>query len=56
MHSNCMLVSVANLLVRHMVFVVNVQTPPIASHLKVLDLSLDFCCQDPALTGIKVGE
>ena len=43
MHSNCILDSVANLLVRHMVFVGNVQKSPIASHLKGLDLSLDFC-------------
>ena len=31
------------LLVRHMVFVGNVQKSPIASHLKGLDPSLDFC-------------
>ena len=54
MHSNCILDSVANLLVRHMVFVGNVQTFPIASHMKGLEPSLDFCCQCPALTGIKV--
>ena len=53
MHSNCVLDSVANILVRHMVFVGNVQKSPIASHLKGLDL--DFCCQGPALTGIKEG-
>ena len=45
MHSNCILDSVANLLVRQMVFVGNVQMSPIASHLKGLDPSLDFCCQ-----------
>ena len=51
MHSICILLdSVANLLVRHMVFVGN-----IAFHLKGLDPSLDFCCQGPALTGIKEG-
>ena len=44
--------SVANLLVRHMVFVGNVQKSSIASHLKGLDSSLDFSCQCPALTGI----
>ena len=55
MHSSCILDSVANLLVRHMVFVGNVQKSPIASHLKGLDSSLDFCCQGPALTGIKEG-
>ena len=55
MHSNCILDSVANLLVRHMVFVGNGQKSPIASHLKGLDPSLDFCCQGPALTGIKEG-
>ena len=56
MHSSCILVSVANLLVRHIVFVGNVQKSPAASHLKGLDPSLDFCCQCPALTGIKEGE
>ena len=55
MHSNCILDSVANLLIRHMVFVGNVQKSPIASHLKGLDPSLDFWCQDPTLTGIKEG-
>ena len=53
MHSSCILNSVANLLVRHIVFVGNVQKSPIASHPKGLDPSLDFCCQSPALTGIK---
>ena len=46
MHSNCILDSVAKLLVRHMIFVGNVQKSPIESHLKGLD---------PALTGIKEG-
>ena len=57
MHSSCILDSVANLLVRHMVFVHvgNVQKSPIASHLKGLNPSLDFCCQVPALKGIKEG-
>ena len=55
MHSNCILDSVVNLLVCHMVFVGNVQMSPIASHLKSLDPSLDFCCQGPALTSIKEG-
>ena len=55
MHSNCVLDSVANLLVRLMVFVGNVQNSPTASHLKGLDSSLEFCCQGPALTGIKEG-
>ena len=55
MHSGCILDSVASLLVRHMVFVGNVNKSPIASHLKGLDPSLDFCCQGPALTGIKEG-
>ena len=49
MHSICILDFVANLLVRHMVFVGNIRK----SHLKGLDPSLDFCCQDPALSGIK---
>ena len=53
MHSTCILDSVANLFVRHVVFVGNVQKSHIASHLKGLDPSLDFCCQGPALTGIK---
>ena len=43
MHSSCILDSVANLLVRHMVFVGYIQKSPIASHLKGLDPSLDFC-------------
>ena len=37
MHSNCILDTVANILVCHMVFVGNVQKPSIASHLKGLD-------------------
>ena len=55
MHSSCILDSVANLLFCCMVFVGNVQKSPIASHIKGLDPSLDFCCQGPALTGIKEG-
>ena len=55
MHSNGILDSAANLLVRHMVFVGNVQRSPIASHLKDLDPSLAFCCQGPPLSGIKEG-
>ena len=55
MHSNCIMDSVANLLVRHTVFVENVQKSPTASHLKGLDPSLDFCCQSPALIGFKEG-
>ena len=55
MHSIYILDSVANHLVRHMVFVGNVQTSPIASHLKGLDPSLELCSQGPALTGIKEG-
>ena len=47
MHSNCILDSVANLLIRHMVFAGNVQKSPIASQLKGLDPSLDFCCHGP---------
>ena len=53
MHSSCVLDSVVNRLVRHMVFVGNVQQSLTASHLKGLDPSPDFCCQGPALTGIK---
>ena len=55
MHSDCILDSIANLLVRHMFFVGNVLKSPIASHLKGLDPSLYFCCQGLALTGIKEG-
>ena len=55
MHFSCILDSVASFLVRYMVFVGNVQKSLIAYHLKGLDLSLDFCCQGPALTGIKEG-
>ena len=53
-HHALQLHSVANLLIRHTVFVGNVQKSPIASHLKGLNPSLDFCCQGPAFTGIKV--
>ena len=35
--------------------IVDVQKSPIASHLKGLDPSLNFCCQGSALTGIKEG-
>ena len=52
MHSNCILDSAANLLIRHMVFVGNVQKSP---YLKGLGHSIEFCCQDPALTCIKEG-
>ena len=52
MHCNCILESVANLLVHHMVFVGNIQKSPIASHLKGLDPSRDLCS---ALIGIKEG-
>ena len=55
MHSNCILNSVANLLVCHMVFVGNVQKSPIASHLEGLDPSFGFCCEVPSLIGIKEG-
>ena len=53
--SPCIVDSVANLLVRHMVFAGNVQKSPTASYLKGLDLSLENCCQGPALRGIKEG-
>ena len=46
MHSNCILDSVVDLLVRHMVFVAYGQKSPIASHLKGLI---------SAVTGIKEG-
>ena len=55
MYSSCILEFVANLLVRHMVFVANVQKYPIAFHLTVVDPSVDFCCQGSALTGIQEG-
>ena len=51
MYSSCILDSVANLLVRHMVFVEKVQRSPIESHLKGLDSSFDFCCHGLAITG-----
>ena len=53
MHSNCILDSVANPLIRQMVFVGNVQKSPIASHLKGLAHSLESCCQGPAPIGIR---
>ena len=56
MLSSCILDSVANLLARHMVFVVNVQKSPIAFHLKGLNPFLDFCFRCPALTGILEGK
>ena len=54
MHSNnyCTLDPVANLPIRHMVCVGNVQTSPIASLLKGLAPSFKLC-QGTALTGIK---
>ena len=56
MLSTCILDSVENLLVRHMVFVENVQKAPMASQLKGLDPSLDFYCLGAALIGIKEGD
>ena len=56
MHFSCILDSVANLLIRRMVFLGNAQNYPIEFHLKGLSPSLDFCCQAPALTGIMGGE
>ena len=57
MHSDCILDSVANILVRHMVFVGTVQKSPqhLISRAYILHPSLDFCYQGPALTGIKEG-
>ena len=55
MHSNCILESTKNLIVRHILFVGNVQKSPITSHLKGFDLSFEFCCQGSTLTGIKEG-
>ena len=49
-HSKCILDSVVNLLVRHMVFVGTVQRSPKASN---LDPALQFCCQCAGLTGVK---
>ena len=43
------------ILLQTMVFVGNVPKSPIASHLKGLDPSFDFCCQGSALTCIKEG-
>ena len=42
MHSICILDSGANIFVRRLVFVGNVQRSPIISHLKGLDPSFDF--------------
>ena len=53
MHSSCILDSVVNLLVRHLVFVGNIQMSPVAYHLKGLDPFLGFCCQDPVFAGVK---
>ena len=54
MHSKFYILdSVANLLIRHMIFGGNVQKSPIASHLNGLYPDVKFCCQSPALTGIK---
>ena len=44
MYPKYILESTKNLLIRHIVFVGNVQESPIASHLKGLDLSFDFFC------------
>ena len=52
-HSKCILDHPANLFIRQMVFVGNVQKSPIACHLDDLDLSFEFVCTDPALAGIK---
>ena len=43
------------ILLQFLFFVENVQKSPIASHLKGLDLSVEFCCQGPALIGIEEG-
>ena len=51
MYTSCVLDSVANLLVRHMVFVGNVQRSPKASHLNGLNPSFEFCCQGVPLKG-----
>ena len=53
--SSCTPIAFWILLRTSSVFVGNVQKSPIASNLKDLDPSLDFCCQGPALTGIKEG-
>ena len=53
MHSHCVLDSAANRLVCHTIFVGNVQKSHIASHLKGLDPSFEFCFQGRALTGKK---
>ena len=51
MHYNCILDSIANPLVCHIIFVGNVQKSLIASHLKGMNPSFEFCSQGPALTG-----
>ena len=55
MHSSGILDSVANVFVRQIGFVRNVQKSPIVSYLKGFDPSPEFCCQDPGRTGIKEG-
>ena len=49
MHTNCILDSPSRS------FVGSIQKSPVASHLKGLDPSLEFCCQGPALKCIKKG-
>ena len=51
--SSCILDSVANLLVRYMVSVENVQKSPKASNLKDLHPSVEFYCHGLDLTGIQ---
>ena len=57
MHPNCIMCSVANLLVRNMDFEGNVQKSHFASHTcnKGLEPALEFCCHGRAPTGIKEG-
>ena len=54
MHSSWILLQ-TSLFITRMVFAGNIQKPSIASHLKGLDLSLNFCCQGLVLTGVKKG-
>ena len=50
---NCVLNPAIKLFFRHMTFVGNVQKSPLASNLKGLCPSLEFCYKGPALTDIK---
>ena len=52
MLADCTLYLITNLLISHLVFVCDIQKLQVASHLKELDSSFQFCCQGPAFTCI----